>query len=99
MKTRLEQITEWKKMGVWVSICEQFTVTDTWERYYKIVTFVESHKAEYIRKYGRYYLSKLLESKECIDFLGAISALELKDARKCMYWKGEKFSSFHNSIE
>ena len=97
MKTLYDKITEWKTTGVWDSICKWVTVSDTWERYYKIVSFVDQHKEEYIRKYGRYYLDKLLKSQECRERLGDIYIQELKDARKCMYRTGENFSSFHFS--
>ena len=43
MKTLYDQITEWKTTGVWDSICKLVTVSDTWERYYKIVSFVDQH--------------------------------------------------------
>lgn len=76
MKTLFEQIDHWKTIGEWQAIKKWYVQSDTYERYYNIVLFVQQHKA----KYGRYYREKILRDKQFIQQFGYLDLDYLKYA-------------------
>ena len=76
MKTFFEQIAHWKAIGEWQDIKKWYVQSDTYERYYNIVLFVQQNKA----KYGRYYRGKILADPEFIRLFGYLDLDYLKNA-------------------
>lgn len=76
MKTLFEQIAHWKAIGEWQDIKKWYVQSDTYERYYNIVLFVQQNKA----KYGRYYRGKILADPEFIRLFGYLDLDYLKNA-------------------
>ena len=80
MKTLFEQITHWKEIGEWESIKQWYVQTDTHERYYEIVLFVNEHRAEY----GYRYREKILNDVRFKAKFGILDLEYLKKAQKTM---------------
>ena len=80
MTTLFEQITHWKEVGEWEDIKRRYTQADTQERYYQIVLFVNTHRAEY-----RYrYREKILSDERFIAQFGYLDLDYLKYASYVM---------------
>ena len=80
MKTLFEQITHWKEIGEWENIKRWYVQTDTHERYYEIVLFVNEHRAEY----GYRYREKILNDARFIARFGYLDQDYLKYAISVM---------------
>lgn len=71
-----EQIAHWKTIGEWESIKKWYVQSDTYERYFNIVQFVNLNKS----KYGHRYREKILGDPEFIRLFGHLDLDYLKFA-------------------
>lgn len=76
MKTLFNQITHWKEIDEWENIKQWFVQADTYERYYKMVQFVNNNKAQY----GYQYREKILNDARFIEQFGYLDLDYLKFA-------------------
>ena len=75
-KSLFEQIAHWKNIGEWDDIKKWYVQSDTYERYYNIVLFVQQNKA----KYGRAYRESILSDQQFIRLFGHLDLDYLKYA-------------------
>ena len=78
--TLFQTIKLWKETGEWKNICKWYTQTDTHERYYNIVLYIQENRG----KYGHRYRDKLLGEPEFIKKFGYLTVADLDNALKCM---------------
>ena len=77
-KSLFEQIAHWKSIGEWDDIKKWYVQSDTYERYFNIVQFVNLNKS----KYGYRYREKILGN---ILFIHQFGYLDLDYLKKALF--------------
>jgi len=81
MRTLFDTIEHWKNIGEWEQIKIWYVQTDTQERYYNIIKYIQTHRG----KYGRNYRDKILAEPEFIAQFGYLTSSNIDDAFKLMF--------------